>query len=460
MEISQQSSKKEMDMRQGRLWTKILIFALPLAASSILQQLFNSADMAVVGRFAGSNALAAVGSNSSFINLLINLFVGLSVGANVIIARYLGEGDDEKASRASHTAVVISLISGVFIMIVGIAITRPIMRFMSCPDEVFDLAVLYLRIYFLGMPFIMFYNFGSAILRSQGDTKRPFLCLLVGGVINVILNLVFVVGLGMSVDGVGIATVISNMVSAFMMFWYLTHHEGALKIKIKKLKIDKKILAITAKIGIPSGIQGMVFSFSNVCVQSAINSLGATIAAASAAAINFEFYVWMAINAFTQACVTFTSQNYGAGNLKRCKRVLYQCLGMGMICTVVLSFVFLYFGDTLIKFYTTDPQVIPHAMIRINYEVSFMAVCCIMDGLTGAMRGLGSSVTPAIISAVGTCGIRLLWVYTVFKKWSTFKVLMLVYPVSWSVSAVAMIIAYVIIWKSVSKKLSPNAKVA
>ncbi len=445
-------NKKEMDMRNGSLWDKLLIFALPLAASSILQQLFNSADMAVVGRFAGSNALAAVGSNSSFINLLINLFVGISLGANVIIARCLGEGNKERAGKAAHTAVTVSVISGIFIMILGIVITPWILTLMSCPDKVFDLAVLYLRIYFLGMPFIMFYNFGAAIMRSQGDTKRPFVCLLIAGIINVGLNLIFVICFDMSVVGVGLATVISNIVSAGLMLYFLTHLKGALKIQLKKLKIDKNILKETAKIGIPAGIQGMVFSFSNVCVQSAINSLGETVTAASAAAVNFEFFIFLAFNAFTQACVTFTSQNFGAGKYKRCNRVLWWCIGMGMFIAAAMSFVFLYFGEDVIRFYTTDAKVIPVALTRMKYAVTFMFIDFIMDIMSGAMRGLGSSLTPAIISAAGACGLRIIWVTTIFKVWNNFETLMLVYPVSWIITSVAMIVAYIIIKRKIFPK--------
>lgn len=445
-------TNKEMDMRRGSLWNKILIFALPLAASSILQQLFNSADMAVVGRFSGSNALAAVGSNSSFINLLINLFVGISVGANVIIARYIGAGKEERANAAAHTAVAVSLLSGVFIMVLGIVITPSILRLMSCPEKVFSLAVLYLRIYFIGMPFIMFYNFGAAILRSRGDTKRSFLCLLAAGIINVGLNLFFVIVLDMSVAGVGIATVISNVVSASLMLYFLMHEKGELKISLKKLKIEGAILKDMARIGIPSGIQGMVFSFSNVCVQSAINSLGETVTAASAAAINFEYFINLACNAFTQACVTFTSQNFGAGNYKRCTRVFWWCFGMGMALEAIMITGFLCFDNSVIRFYTTDKEVIPIALLRMKYCVAFMFVNYIMDVVAGAMRGLGSSLIPAIITALGSCALRIVWVMTVFSRWSTFETIVAVYPVSWAVTSAAMVIAYLIIRKRLIPK--------
>lgn len=453
--VNKRKTKREMDMRSGTLWNKILLFALPIAASSILQQLFNSADMAIVGQFSGSNgenALAAVGSNGPFVNLLINLFVGLSVGANVVIARYLGEGDNEKVGKAVHTTVSVSLISGVFIMLLGIAITPWVLKLMSTPEEIFSLAVLYLRIYFLGMPFIMFYNFGAAILRSRGDTKRPFLCLLISGIINVILNLVFVIVFEMSVAGVGIATVISNIISAAFMLYFLTHEKGDLKLSFKKLKINKSILKDIAKIGVPAGVQGMVFSFSNICVQSAINSLGKTVVAASAAALNFEIFIYLTFNAFTQACVTFTSQNYGAGNYKRCTRVMWWCLGIGILVTAAMSFAFLYFGHTAMRFYTNSEAVIKIAVSRMKFAVTFMVVDYVLDVMSGAMRGVGCSLVPAIISALGVCGLRLVWVYTVFALSPTFNTLMMVYPVTWTATAIAMVIAYLFVRKHIFSK--------
>ena len=337
-----QKTKKVMDLLNGSIWDKILMFALPLAASSILQQLFNSADVAVVGQFAGSRALAAVGSNGAVINLLVNIFVGLSVGANVVIARCLGEGNKQRIRDAVHTSVLVALVSGFFVMIVGITVTRPILTLMSTPDDIIDLAVVYLRIYFLGMPFIMLYNFGAAILRSKGDTKRPFLCLLASGIVNVLLNLFFVIVCGLSVAGVGMATVISNAISSGMILYFLTHEKSEIRLSLRNLKIDKRILKEITRIGLPAGLQGMVFSFSNICVQSALNSLGSDAVAGSAAALNFEYFVYFLLNSFTQACVTFTSQNYGANKYDRCKKIALISFGMGLAFSTVLSIIFYF----------------------------------------------------------------------------------------------------------------------
>ncbi|MCH5185721.1 MAG: MATE family efflux transporter [Oscillospiraceae bacterium] len=434
-------------MLSGSLWNKILMFAVPLAASSMLQQLFNSADVAVVGRFAGSRALAAVGSNGPVINLLVNIFVGLSVGANVAIARYLGAGNRERAKRAAHTAVLVAVISGLIICLLGMIITRPILTLMSTPDDIINLSVLYLRIYFTGMPFIMLYNFGSAIMRSRGDTKRPLLCLTVSGVVNVLLNLFFVIVCKMSVAGVGIATVISNIISSGMLLYFLMTDKSDLRINIRELKIDKTIFTEIARIGVPAGLQGMVFSLSNVCIQSGLNSLGSDYVAGSAAAINFEFMLYFLLNAFTQACVTFTGQNYGAGNYKRCDRVAVLCSSMAFAAITLLSVFFIIFGKYLLVFYTSEPIVIEYAVMRMKYVLIFQTVNMFTDVLSGSMRGMGCSLVPTIITAAGACGLRILWVYTVFAKSPDFRTLLLVYPVSWIVTSVAIFAAFMVVRK-------------
>lgn len=447
MQLSKQ--KKELDLLHGSLWDKILLFALPLAASSILQQLFNSADVAVVGRFAGNQALAAVGSNGAVINLLVNIFVGLSVGANVIIARFLGENNAAQIKKAVHTTVLVSIISGLIIMVLGLLITRPILQLIATPDDIIDLATVYLRIYFLGMPFMMLYNFGSAILRSRGDTKTPFICLLVSGVINVILNLFFVIVCNLSVAGVGIATVISNIISSGMILWFLMHEEGALRVHLRELKIDTEILKSIAKIGLPAGLQGVVFSLSNICIQSALNSLGSDTVAGSAAALNFEYFVYFLLNAFTQACVTFTGQNHGAGEYARCRRVTRLCLLMGFVFSTALSLIFFFGGKGVLRFYTTDPVIIEIGLVRMKYCLITQFISVTMDVLSGSMRGLGYSLTPALISFVGSCVFRLVWVYLVFPLAPSFATLIWVYPISWFVSSVASVIAYFIIRRRV-----------
>ncbi len=443
--------KRTIDMLSGSLWDKILLFALPLAASSILQQLFNSADIAVVGQFAGSRALAAVGSNGPVINLLVNIFVGLSIGANVVIARYLGENNAQRAGRAAHTAVTVAFLSGIIIMGLGQLITRPILTLMSTPDDIIDLAILYLRIYFLGMPFIMLYNFEAAILRSRGDTKRPFFALLVSGVINIILNLFFVIVCKLSVAGVAIATVIANVVSSGMLLFFLMHEEGALKIKLKNLRIDFRILREIAQIGLPAGLQGVVFSVSNICVQSSLNQLGSDAVAGCAAALNFEFFVYYMLNSFSQACVTFTSQNYGAGQYERCRAVTRWCLLLGSVFTMAMSLAFYFSGHTLIKIYTSEQIVADLGCIRMRYALLPQLFNAIMDVLSGSMRGLGRSLVPALISIVGVCGVRLIWVYLVFPQSPTFETLLMVYPVSWIITSAAIAAAYFKTRKSIGK---------
>lgn len=452
-----QKTKKVMDLLNGSIWDKILMFALPLAASSILQQLFNSADVAVVGQFAGSRALAAVGSNGAVINLLVNIFVGLSVGANVVIARCLGEGNKQRIRDAVHTSVLVALVSGFFVMIVGITVTRPILTLMSTPDDIIDLAVVYLRIYFLGMPFIMLYNFGAAILRSKGDTKRPFLCLLVSGIINVLLNLFFVIVCRLSVAGVGMATVISNAISSGMILYFLTHEESEIRLSLRNLKIDKRILKEITRIGLPAGLQGMVFSFSNICVQSALNSLGSDAVAGSAAALNFEYFVYFLLNSFTQACVTFTSQNYGANKYDRCKKIALISFGMGLAFSTALSLIFYFLGENALRFYTSEPKVIEIGIVRMQYCLLMQFISVAMDVLSGSMRGFGYSMIPALISLLGSCGFRLLWVYLVFPLSPTFITLVSVYPISWMITSGAMLIAFLIVCKRVSKKMVLSA---
>lgn len=334
------TNKNTMDMTNGALWNKILIFALPLAASSILQQLFNSIDTAVVGRFASSQALAAVGSNSSLIALMINLFIGISLGANVVIAQYIGQKSEKNIQAALHTAIVVALISGIFVMIFGQFIAKPVLRLMGTPDDVIDLAVLYLRIYLLGMPFIMLYDFGSSILRSTGDSKRPLYSLIIAGIINTVLNLVLVIGFNMGVAGVAIATVISNIVSSGIIIYILMHESETMRLSLRKLKITPSELKKILVIGIPAGIQGMMFSIANVCIQSAINSFGSNAIAGSAAALNYEYFAYFLVNAFAQATVTFTSQNYGAAQYDRCKKIFRICMMFSIVSCGMLSAVF------------------------------------------------------------------------------------------------------------------------
>ena len=442
----------QMDMLNGSIFDKILLFALPLAISSILQQLFNSVDVAVVGRFASSEALAAVGSNSSVISLLINLFVGISVGANVVIANYIGQGKTEKIQDAVHTVMIISLISGVFLLVLGLMIARPILEIMGTPENVIDLAVLYLHIYFLGMPFLMIYNFGAAVLRSKGDTKRPLYCLIISGVINACLNLLFVIVFKLSVAGVAIATVIADGVSAVLIIYFLMNEEETIRLRLNKLKIKKSELIKVIKIGVPAGLQGVVFSVSNVCIQTAINSFGSDAVAGSATGLNFENFTYFTISAFVQAAVTFTSQNYGARNFKRCKKIfVYSMISSVVICGL-MSAIFVVGRDFFAEIYTTDKAVLEYASIRMVHVLLFECLASSYEIGGAALRGLGYSMTPAVLTVLGSCVFRLIWIYTVFNKFRSFEMLMNVYPVSWIITGIAVLIAYAIVRKKLFKE--------
>ena len=429
-------------MTQGTLWNKILIFALPLAASSILQQLFNSVDTAVVGRFASSQALAAVGSNSSLISLMINLFIGISLGSNVVIARYIGEKSEQNIQSAIHTAIVVALLSGFFVMILGQFIARPVLLLMGTPEDVIELAVLYLRIYLIGMPFIMLYDFGSSILRSTGDSRRPLYSLIAAGVINTLLNLVLVIGFQLGVAGVAIATVISNVVSSGIVIYILLHEAEPIRLDVHKLKIEPRELKKILVIGIPAGLQGMMFSIANVCIQSTINSFGSAAIAGSAAALNYEFFSYFMVSAFAQAAVTFTSQNYGAGEYERCRRIFRITMLLSLVSCGLLSGVFVLGRDFFLRLYTTDEAVLVFANQRILIATTLELLTSIYEISAGAMRGLGHSLLPAVITFLGSCVLRLIWIATACRMVHEFWMLLIIYPISWVVTGIAMTIAY------------------
>ena len=439
------SNKNTMDMTKGILWDKILIFALPLAASSILQQLFNSVDTAVVGKFASSQALAAVGSNSSLISLMINLFIGISLGSNVVIAHYIGQKAEKSIHAAVHTAVLVAVASGFFVMIGGQIIARPVLLLMGTPADVINLAVLYLRIYLLGMPFIMLYDFGSSILRSTGDSRRPLYALIVAGIVNTILNLVLVIVFHLGVAGVGIATVISNIVSSGIVIGILLHEQEPIRLEWKKLAISSRELKKILVIGIPAGLQGMMFSIANVCIQSAINSFGSNAIAGSAAALNFEFFSYFMVNAFAQAAVTFTSQNYGAGQYKRCNKVFHVSMIFSLLSCGLLSAVFVLGRDFFLHLYTNDAAVYAFAVQRITIATTLELLTSVYEISAGAMRGMGHSLVPAVITCIGSCVLRLIWISTVCRVYHDFRVLMIIYPISWVITGVVMMIAYHII---------------
>ena len=442
----------KIDMLHGPLLWKILLFSLPLAASGILQLLFNAADIAVIGQFAGSTSLAAVGSNNALVNLLVTLFMGVSVGVNITIARYIGQNDIAKVHRAVHTAMLSSLICGVVLAVIGFFLAPELLLLISTPEDVIPLASLYLRIYFLGMPALMAYNFGAAILRSIGDTRRPLYFLIMAGIINVILNLIFVIVFQMDVAGVALATVISQCCSATLVVLCLVQESGMVHLDLRHLFIDKDILLQVLRFGIPTGLQGIVFSLSNLMIQSGINSFGSIVMAGSAASTSMESFVFTAADAFGQAAITFTSQNMGAKQYKRCDRaILLGYLGAGGI-SAILGIVILYFGVPLTRIYSSDPEVIEAAMVKMWYFLPFEIFNAGMIAGAGAMRGLGYSVLPTVVSLAGVCGIRLIWIVTVFAYFQTVESLYLVYPFSWGITALVHVICILIVRKKIYKR--------
>ena len=443
----------QIDMLNGPLVKKILLFALPLAATSTVQQLFNSADVAILGHFTGSEALAAVGSNAPVINLMINLFIGLSIGANVIIANYIGQGRADRISDAVHTTVLLSVIGGVIVGILGILLAKPILILMDSPDNVIDLATLYLRIFFAGMPFMMIYAYCAAILRSKGDTRRPLLILLCSGVIKVGINLLFVCVLGYGVAGVAVATIIANFLNSGAVVFLLMREEGPFRLSPRKLAIKKEQFIRILKIGVPAGVQGMVFSFSNVCIQSAINGFGSDAIAGSAAALNFEYFSYFVLNAFGQTAVTFTSQNYGARSAERCRAVFRDCMIMGTIAMMICNAGFFLGRGGLILIFTSDANVLPWAMTRMSHVLIFQWIACSYELSGQCLRGMGHSLLPAVFSMIGSCVLRIVWIYTVFQSVGTFEMLMNVYPISWVITGIATLIAYAVISRKEYRKM-------
>ena len=428
-------TSRSADLTSGPMLQKIILFSIPLAASSILQLLFNAADVVVVGRFAGSTALAAVGSNGSLINLLVNLFVGLSLGANVVAARCFGAKDERGVQDTVQTSVTLGLVSGVLLAVVGFFAARGLLELTSCPEDVIDLSALYLKIYFIGMPMTMLYNFSSALLRAVGDTKRPLYCLAAAGIINVVLNLVFVIGFSMSVAGVALATIISQTVSACMVTRMLMKEEGALHLDLHHLGFHMGALKQILLIGLPAGLQSTVFSLSNVVIQSAINSFGSTVVAGSSASANLEGFVYTAMNAFSQAAVTFTSQNMGARKYQNLNRVVLNCLLCAIVTGVVLGGGAVLAGTQLLHFYSSDAAVIAAGYERLRVICGTYLLCGIMDTLASSLRGLGYSVLPMVVSLVGSCLLRLVWIATIFQLNRTPFMLYISYPISWVLTA-------------------------
>lgn len=443
----------EMDMCSGSIWRKMLIFAFPLMCSGVLQLLFNAADIIVVSRFAGDNSLGAVGSTSSLINLLINLFVGLSIGTNVLVAQFYGSGNSKALKDTIHTSIFLSIFSGIFLTIIGIASARQLLTLMQSPPDVLELAVIYLRFYFVGMTSTMVYNFGSAILRAVGDTKRPLYYLVTAGIINFILNLVFVICFDMGVAGVAIATAISQTVSAFLVIRCLVKYDGDIKLNLKELSINKIILKKILTVGLPAGVQGVIFSLSNVVIQSSVNSFGETIVAANSAAMNIEGFIYIAMNAFYQATISFVSQNYGACQYKRITKIVLIGEMYAIITGLVLGNLSIVFGKQLVGIYSSSAEVIELGIIRLNVIGRCYFFAGMMDVLVGALRGIGYSFMPMIVSLIGVCGLRLMWIATVFKmpKYHSIDTIYVSYPLSWLVAALVLLICFIWAKKRIEK---------
>ena len=447
-----QSKRYEMDMTTGALLPKVLMFSLPLIASGILQLLFNAADMVVVGRWAGKECLAAVGSTGSLINLMVNVFIGLSVGGSVAVARAFGANDPSAVHKSVHTAMTLAIIAGVVVGLIGFLFCRPLLKMMDNP--VLDLATTYMKIYFLGMPFNMVYNFGASILRAVGDTKRPLIYLTISGVVNVILNLILVIIFDLDVAGVAIATVVSQAVSATLVVLCLMRSHGVVHLDVKELRIHKRQFIDIARVGLPAGLQGSLFSISNVLIQSSVNSFGETLVAANSAGGNLEGFIYTAMNAIHQAALTFASQNLGAGKIRRVRRSVGVCMLTVLVIGLLLGNLMLLFGEPLLSLYLDDPAavdpqtgftVLEYGMKRLSYMLPLYCLCGLMDVVVGSLRGIGYSVMPMIVSLTGACLFRVLWVMTVFAMNPTLDILYVSYPISWGLTFGIHLLCYLFI---------------
>lgn len=445
--MEKELKKQKLDMLNGSIWNKLPVFALPIAATGILEQLFNASDIAIVGNFAQTDktaAVAAVGANSPIIGLILNLFIGIALGANVVIANAIGRDDRQTVQKAVHTSMVVSVIGGVLVAIIGELIAEPLLTVLNVPDDVLELALLYLRIYFLGMPVILLYNFEAAIFRSIGETKMPLIALTLSGILNVLLNLFFVIVLKMSVNGVATATVLANVVSAGILYIKLVKSDKYIKVEFKKLRIDGKVFAKIMQIGLPAGIQSAVFAVANIVIQGAINSLGTVVIAASSAAFNIEIIAYNVMNSFSQACTTFVGQNFGANKIDRCKKTLFLCLIEDAIASGTAIFIVLITGKFLLSIFNNNPEVIEIGYTRLVIIFIAYIFSMLYEVMSGYLRGFGFSLIPAILTTVGVCVLRIIWINTVFPANRTFVTIMTAYPVSLSTTAVLIFIALII----------------
>ncbi len=443
----------EIDMCTGALLPKILLFTLPLILSGILQLLFNAADVVVVGRFAGNESLAAVGSTGSLTNLLVNLFIGLSVGVNVLVARYYGGKKEDEVSSTVHTAIIISVVGGIFLTIFGFIASRPLLQLMDTPEDVIELSVIYMRIYFTGMPVMLLYNFGSAVLRAIGDTRRPLYYLIVAGVINVALNLWFVIGFHLGVAGVALATVISQCISAGLIVRCLMKSDGCYRFSLNELHVDRDKLLRIIRIGLPAGIQGSLFSISNVLIQSSVNSFGSLAMAGNTAGSNVEGFVYTSMNAVHQTAVSFVGQNLGGKKLERINKILFECLIIVTVIGLVMGNGAVLFGKQILGLYSADEEVILYGLKRMSIICTTYCLCGIMDVMVGCIRGLGYAVMPMIVSLMGACVFRVIWIYTIFQWSRTLEMLYISYPISWALTAFVHVICFIIVRRKIGKKI-------
>lgn len=452
------SRKRNMDMCSGPLFSKLLIFALPIMAMNILQLLFNTADMVVVGRFSGSEALAAVGATGSIINLIVNLFMGLSVGTSVIVAQDYGAGETSAMSRSVHTSIAISIIGGVIVMVLGLALCEPLLEMMGTPKDIFNLSVMYMKIYFIGMPASMVYNFAAAILRAVGDSRRPMYYLIITGILHVIFNLLFVIVMHMSVDGVAWATVISQYLSVLLIMICLSRSDGAIRFIPRKMRIDGHKLKTIIRIGLPAGLQGLLFSISNVLIQSAINSFGSTMVAASSAASNVESYIGTTMNAYYNAAITFTGQNMGAKKYDRIDTIAKVCTVLIFVTWILLGGATLLFGRSLLGIYTSDQSVIELGMLRMNVMMVAYFTCGTMSVYPGLTRAMGYSILPMLSTLVGACLMRIVWLATIFTWYPTEIMLFSCYPVTWALAGLGQVGIFFYARHQIRKNVVPGSE--
>ena len=438
------SNKYEIDMCNGSIMDKLVSFALPLMLSGILQLMFNAVDIIVVGRFSGSEALAAVGSTTALINVFTNLFIGISLGANVLAARFFAAGRKEEMSETVHTSITLALISGILMAFVGLVFSKGALELMGTPEDVIGLSTLYMRIYFMGMPFFMLYNYGAAILRAVGDTKRPLYFLIIAGVINAGLNMVLVIVFGLGVAGVGIATVFSQMVSCVLVLTCLCRTEGSYKLSFSKLSMKGYYLKQIFQVGIPAGIQSTVINFSNALLQSSVNSFGSTAMAGYTAANNILGFLYVSINSVTQACMSFTSQNFGVGKYKRMDRVLIDCMILSVGAALVLGCGAYFFGAEILQIYTEEADVIQCGVEILSITTVPYFLCGIMDLFPGALRGMGYSAVPMVLSIIGTVGMRVLWIFAFFSQHRSLYFLFISYPASWIATIVMQVVCTIL----------------